>query len=172
MKFLRHLLAILLLPGVVTILVPALLVRSNGAKPGWGWTWPLNLLPVLAGVGLIGGGLWLMSRTISLFATVGQGTLAPWDPPRQLVVRGIYRHVRNPMMTGVWLILIGEAALFGSRAVLNWWLIFAALNLIVIPLVEEPMLVRRFGDDYRLYRANVPAWIPRLHPWEPPDRNR
>jgi protein-S-isoprenylcysteine O-methyltransferase Ste14 len=97
-----------------------------------------------------------------LFARVGEGTLAPWDPTRKLVVRGPYRHVRNPMITGVLAILLGEAALFGSWPLLVWAFGFFALNAIYMPLVEEPGLVRRFGDDYVRYRRNVPRWLPRL----------
>ena len=55
-----------------------------------------------------------MVWTNRLFATIGHGTLAPWNPPEKLVVRGVYRHVRNPMITGVFCILLGEAVFFGS----------------------------------------------------------
>jgi protein-S-isoprenylcysteine O-methyltransferase Ste14 len=82
-------------------------------------------------------------------------------------VRGPYRHVRNPMISGVFAVLLGEAALLGSLPLLAWAAAFAAANTIWMPLVEEPGLVRRFGADYEAYRANVPRWVPRLRPWEP-----
>ena len=69
-----------------------------------------------------------MQRTISLFARVGQGTLAPWDPTQRLVVLGPYRHVRNPMISGVLAILLGEAALLGSPPLLVWFGAFFAVN--------------------------------------------
>jgi protein-S-isoprenylcysteine O-methyltransferase Ste14 len=106
-----------------------------------------------------------MYRTITLFASVGRGTLAPWDPTRRLVVRGPYRHVRNPMISGVLSILLGEAALLGSFPLLAWFGVFFAANAIYMPLVEEPGLERRFGDDYRTYKRNVPRWVPRRKPW-------
>ena len=107
----------------------------------------------------------LVAQTIALFATAGDGTLAPWDPTSRLVVRGPYRRVRNPMISGVLCILLGEALLFTSTALLAWSALFLAINAIWFPLVEEPGLRQRFGADYEAYRAAVPRWLPRLRPW-------
>jgi protein-S-isoprenylcysteine O-methyltransferase Ste14 len=106
-----------------------------------------------------------MVATNRLFATIGQGTLAPWNPTAHLVVEGIYRHVRNPMITGVFAILLGESLLAASRPLFFWFLIFLTINMIFIPLFEEPDLLKRFGPDYDEYRRHVPRWIPRLSPW-------
>jgi protein-S-isoprenylcysteine O-methyltransferase Ste14 len=84
-----------------------------------------------------------------------------------IVVRSLYRHVRNPMISGVLCVLLGEAVLFVSPAILLWLVLFLAVNLAYMPLSEEPALEKRFGDEYVHYRENVPAWIPRLKPWEP-----
>lgn len=157
---------IILLPGTVLLVGPALILwftRSTAyswdlasiARP---WFW-LALI-------LIGVGLHLMVRTVGLFATVGKGTPAPWSPPRKLVVAGVYRHVRNPMIGGAIAVLFGEAWLFQSLPLLFWALFFLAINLVYIPFVEEPRLEKRFGEDYRDYRKNVPRWIPRLKRWE------
>lgn len=108
---------------------------------------------------------WRLARFASF--RPGEGTLAPWDPPRKLVVRGSYGYVRNPMFSGVLSILAGEAIFFGSLPVLKWCGFFAVLNAIYIPLVEEPMLVGRFGHDYLFYKKLVRRWIPRLTPWDP-----
>ena len=156
---LRHVLAILMLPTTMTVVVPFLIVSSRPASP--------TLVSVLGGAMFIAAGLALVGVTVWHFATVGRGTLAPWDPPRRLVVRGIYRHVRNPMISGVILILIGEAIALRSRAVLAWAAAFVVINATYIPLLEEEMLIQRFGDDYRAYRRNVPRWVPRMTPWEP-----
>ena len=167
-RILRHLLAVFLLPGVVTIVVPAEIIRRTGTlNVGWGLTPPLGWLPRLLGCALIGFGLLLMYRTISLFASFGEGTLAPWDPPRRLVVRGVYRRVRNPMISGVFSVLLGEAALLGSPPVLLWFLIVFAVNAVYVPLIEERSLSERFGEEYLDYRRNVPRWIPRPRPWTP-----
>ena len=166
MKLLRHLLAIGLLPFVVTVVVPTYTVNRLGAvNPGWGLPPPFGLLSAIIGCALLVVGVLLIFKTVSLFATVGDGTLAPWDPPQRLVVRGVYRYVRNPMISGVLFVLLGEAVLAGSVSLLWWFLIFFAINAVVMPLIEEPVLEERFGSDYVTYKRNVPRWIPRLKPW-------
>ncbi|HEX6662140.1 MAG TPA: isoprenylcysteine carboxylmethyltransferase family protein [Gaiellaceae bacterium] len=120
-----------------------------------------------AGAVLVLLGLALVVWTVGLFATVGRGTLAPWDQTKSLVVRGPYRHVRNPMITGVGAILAGETLLFRSWALAVCLAIFAAVNGIYMPRSEEPGLRRRFGAAYDDYRANVPRWLPRLRGWRP-----
>lgn len=156
----RQLRAIALLPVMVTVVVPAFLLSQSGSELG---PWPLAAV----GVVLVALGLALVIWTATLFARIGKGTLAPWDPTARLVVAGPYRHVRNPMISGVLAVLLGEAALFGSLPLLVWFGAVFALNAIYFPLVEEPGLRERFGDDYERYRANVPRWLPRLRPWEP-----
>jgi protein-S-isoprenylcysteine O-methyltransferase Ste14 len=163
----RHLRAVVLLPGLVAGAVPALLVWREGTNVGWGLPVAPALLTALAGVALLAAGLLLLARTIALLAVAGEGTLAPWDATSRLVVRGPYRYVRNPMISGVLAVLLGEAALLGSRALLGWFAAVLAVNAVYLPLVEERGLRRRFGPPYDEYRANVPRWLPRLRPWEP-----
>ena len=105
--------------------------------------------------------------TVRLFVRIGRGTLAPWNPTERLIVAGIYRHVRNPMITGVICVLFGEAIFFGILSLLVWFAAFVVLNMIYIPLFEEPRLERRFDGEYLRYKENVPRWIPRRTPWEP-----
>jgi protein-S-isoprenylcysteine O-methyltransferase Ste14 len=150
---------------MVAIAIPGLLAYLNGTEVGWGLEWPWKALPPLAGAAAIVAGLRLIYETIALFGSVGEGTLAPWDPTRKLVVRGPYLRVRNPMISGVGLVVLGVAALLGSVPVLIEFVLFAAINAAYIPAFEEPGLVRRFGDDYADYRRAVPRWIPRRTPW-------
>lgn len=161
----RLLRAILILPGNVLVVVPVLILwlSASGAYAGTlaGVATPHFWIAVL----IIVPGLVLGGTTMRLFVRQGEGTPGPWDPPRRLVVRGVYRHVRNPMISGVIAVLFGEALLFQSLPLLAWAALFALANLIYIPLWEEPGLEQRFGEDYRLYRRNVPRWIPRLRPW-------
>lgn len=168
LSILRHVAAILMLPFVVTIIVPFLLVRGQPTDLWWEQGYPLSLLPTLIGIAFIISGLWLVIVTVSLFVTIGKGTLAPWDPTQQLVVVGIYRHVRNPMISGVISILLGEALFLRSMPVLLWALFVIIINMIYIPLMEEPGLYDRFGASYAEYTANVPRWLPRRTPWTPP----
>lgn len=153
--------AVLALPVNVLGVIPALLLWWSGR---WRLSRPDE--PTLwLGLGLLALGLTLMTITIRQFAREGKGTLAPWDPTQRLVVNGVYRHVRNPMITGVLCNLAGEALLLRAPAIAAWFALFLLVNAIYLPFFEEPGLVKRFGDDYRRYRAAVPRWIPRLRPW-------
>jgi len=165
---LRQLLAIAVLPFTMTILVPIWITRRTTA----GVTLPASpggVLMVLAGGALLLAGLTLFAASLRRFATEGRGTLAPWDPPRQLVVSGPYRYVRNPMISGVIFILFAEALLLRSPPHAAWAAIFVAINATFIPLLEEPQLEQRFGDGYRRYREHVPRFMPRLRPWRAVD---
>jgi protein-S-isoprenylcysteine O-methyltransferase Ste14 len=160
--------AILIAPVTVAIVIPLLIAFSTrGAHlrglPAW-----LTTVAALAGGMLLAAGIALLTWTIWLFHTAGRGTLAPFDPPTRLVVRGPYRHVRNPMIAGVVSILFGEALLAQSPALLMWAAAFLLFNAIYFPLVEEPGLAKRFGVGYDEYRRNVPRWLPRLRPWSQP----
>ena len=123
----RQLFAIAVLPFTAAVIIPVWLARRNaiGLAPG-------------SRVGLL-----LFSTSLSRFITEGRGTLAPWDPPRHLVIAGAQRYVRNPMISRVLLVLIGEALLLVSWPHVTWALIFFAINAIYIPLVEEPRLAER-----------------------------
>ena len=163
---LRHLVAIAVLPFTVAVLIPVWLARRDGTALGLGSSAPQMAVQV-TGVLLLAAGLLLFASSLRRFVTEGEGTLAPWDPPRRLVLRGPYRHVRNPMISGVVLVLFGEAAVLLSRPHLMWALIFLAVNALYIPLLEEPFLAERFGDAYREYCRHVPRLLPRLRPWQP-----
>jgi protein-S-isoprenylcysteine O-methyltransferase Ste14 len=149
--FLRSLFFVVLLPGTVTILVPRWLLA--GAHAAWGVRAAVALAPIAAGAAIL-------LRCVWDFARRGRGTLAPVDPPKQLVVSGLYRHVRNPMYVGVLAVLLGEALFFASVAVLVWAAIFFAVVHLFVVLYEEPSLERRFGDSYARYRRAVRRWIP------------
>lgn len=152
MLWLRALFFVLLLPGVIGYAVPI----SIGLRTGHD----------LGALGALGAPLQLAGTAVLLwcvrdFAVRGRGTLAPVDPPRELVSEGLYRWVRNPMYVGVVTVLLGHALWFGSRALLVYAAcVFTGFHLFVM-LYEEPTLEARFGDSYRRYRASVPRWIPR-----------
>jgi protein-S-isoprenylcysteine O-methyltransferase Ste14 len=106
----------------------------------------------------------LLAACIWEFARSGRGTLAPLDPPRELVVRGLYRYVRNPMYLGVSLIVLGEALLTGSRGLMVYWIIWFLVVNLFVRFYEEPTLRRQFGQSYERYAHAVGRWVPRLPP--------
>ncbi|MCW5876866.1 MAG: isoprenylcysteine carboxylmethyltransferase family protein [Anaerolineales bacterium] len=157
MNPLRPLFAILVLPGTVLGLVPYWLLRSFGSQ-STAWDGALQL----AGALLLIAGLSLLGWCIYLFARVGRGTLAPWDPTQALVAAGPYGYTRNPMITGVLLTLCGEALFFRSAAIGVFAVAFFVVNHLFFIYVEEPGLEKRFGQSYRDYKARVPRWLPKL----------
>jgi protein-S-isoprenylcysteine O-methyltransferase Ste14 len=125
----------------------------------------------VVGMILVTIGLIILTVTISMLIRIGKGTLAPWSPTRKLVVTGIYSYVRNPMISGVTTALLGESLIFHSTAIFVWYILFFIINTMYFVLMEEPGLIRRFGDEYIEYTRNVPRWIPRLKPWKPTEGN-
>jgi protein-S-isoprenylcysteine O-methyltransferase Ste14 len=163
---LRQLLAMAVLPVTVAVLVPVWIAERYEVAARMGTSLGALVLQA-AGLAVLAAGALLFVSSLRRFAAEGRGTLAPWDPPSRLVVRGPYRYVRNPMISGVLLVLAGEAMLLVSRPHAIWAAIFLGVNLVYIPLVEEPALRRRFGEGYREYCRHVPRVVPRARPWWP-----
>jgi protein-S-isoprenylcysteine O-methyltransferase Ste14 len=156
----------LLAPGVVVGLIPWLLTRWQAREPVPYWA-PMR---VIGGILLVAG-LIVLVQAFVRFVVEGFGTPAPVAAPERLVVGGVYRYVRNPMYVAVLAAIVGQALLLGRLALLLYaavaWLVVAAF----VRFYEEPTLTRRFGADYEAYRRAVPAWWPRLRPWEPSERD-
>jgi len=150
---------LLIAPGVVAGLLPWLIT-------GWEanhWWPPLRLL---GGV-LIGAGLAVLLSAFIRFVVEGIGTPAPVAPTRRLVVGGAYRYVRNPMYLAVGALIAGQALLLGQTVLVPYLAAFAMAVASFVYGYEQPTLARQFGEDYDAYRQAVPAWWPRLTPWEP-----
>jgi protein-S-isoprenylcysteine O-methyltransferase Ste14 len=161
MMTIRQLVSIVLLPVTVTVLVPMWIARRTGTTV----TAPTDVASVLAigvGIGSAAVGLTLFTWSLYYFWTRGRGTLAPWDPPRRFVVSGPYRFVRNPMISGVIFLLIAEACVLRSRPHAEWAGLFTLINLVYIPLIEEPLLRARFGAPYERYVKSVRRFVPRI----------
>jgi protein-S-isoprenylcysteine O-methyltransferase Ste14 len=152
MIVLRSLISVAILPGLVAVVLPWLIVQPV--------SWPTGV--ALVGIVPLVLGLGISAWCVTLFATRGRGTPAPWDAPRRFVAIGPYRLVRNPMYLGVGSIVFGEAILFGSLPLLGYLAVLAVVWHLFVILWEEPSLERTFGDEYRAYRANVPRWLPRM----------
>jgi protein-S-isoprenylcysteine O-methyltransferase Ste14 len=156
---LNHIRAVLLLPFMNTVIVPAtLLIVFSDAR----FALPRSMSDVLligASLLTMGLGLMLVIRAISLFVHMGRGTLAPWDPAQVLITGDIYRYSRNPMKAGLFLVLLGELMLLRSPALGLWALSFMVANTLYIRWFEEPGLRARFGKQYETYCRRVPRWL-------------
>jgi protein-S-isoprenylcysteine O-methyltransferase Ste14 len=157
---LRSLFWTIVFPGFFAGFVPwryfGLRFWSMDLRSPWHW---IGLLAIASGT-------ILLAASIIEFARTGRGTLAPMDPPRVLVVRGLYRYVRNPMYLSVTLIVWGEILLTRSIDLFAYWVVwFTAVNIFVMGY-EEPALRRQFGSDYDRYTADVGRWLPRFRPLE------
>lgn len=154
--------ALLLLPINVLIIIPAIFLDLNAPEFN-NWT---SWLAVVTGFL----GLALVVSCVRLFAkSGGDGTPAPWDPVTNLIITGPYRYVRNPMLSGVIIILFSEALVFWSLSFFIYTTLFVLLNMAYFPLVEEPGLIKRYGAAYKIYMNNVPRWIPLIKPYNSED---
>jgi protein-S-isoprenylcysteine O-methyltransferase Ste14 len=149
---------LVLAPGVVAGLVP-------WALSGWVTRSPSPALQ-LAGWALVAGGAAVLLHAFARFVVEGIGTPAPVAPTERLVVGGLYRHVRNPMYLAVGATIVGQALIMGRPSLLAYAAVFGAAVASFVRAYEEPTLARRHGDQYERYRRAVPAWWPRLRPWE------
>lgn len=143
----RALLAFLVLPGIVAFLIPSLIAAVGGRA--------FNLL----GLALLGPGTVLLLWTVAAFWRRGRGTLAPWDPPRSLVVTGIYGLSRNPMYVAVVLILCGWALAFESWLLALYAAVVALAFHLRVVYGEEPWLSKRYGEAWTQYSERVPRWL-------------
>jgi len=158
-SLLKHFRDILIFPFTVMVILPYLLYNDQQGQQFNAIIF--KIIGVLIGMG----GLSLFIYTVFLFRTIGKGTLAPWSPKQKLVVKGPYKYSSNPMITGVFFILLGETFFFHSFSILNLAILFFIFNTVYFILIEEPDLYKRFGNDYLQYKKHVPRWIPRLHPY-------
>jgi protein-S-isoprenylcysteine O-methyltransferase Ste14 len=144
-------------PGVVAGLVPWWL---TGWQQGAGWPVPVRV----AGWLLIAAGAAALLGSFTQFALEGRGTPAPPAPTEHLVVRGLYRYVRNPMYLAVTAVITGEALVLGRPVLLGYAAVVAAAFVAFVYGYEQPVLARRYGAEYEAYRRAVPGWWPRLAP--------
>ena len=146
------------------IYLPAAVLRAAGIERP-----PVIGTGQAAGLVLGTAGAALVLSCILAFVFVGHGTQAPFDPPRQLVARGPYGLVRNPMYLGAGLAMAGAALFYQSLALLAYVTVFFVAAMCWSSGTEEPALRRMFGVEYDAYCRRVPRWRPRM---SPADRRR
>jgi protein-S-isoprenylcysteine O-methyltransferase Ste14 len=151
---------LVLVPGVVAGLGPWWVAERTG-----GADMPLGAR--VAGIALVVTGAALLLHAFAAFVVEGAGTPAPVAPTERLVVGGLYRHVRNPMYLAVGAIIVGQALISGSVALVVYAAVFFAVVDAFVRWHEEPALARRYGGEYDAYRADVRRWRPRVRPRSP-----
>jgi protein-S-isoprenylcysteine O-methyltransferase Ste14 len=153
----RTLIFTIFIPGFWTVMMPYWIL-PRGARPDWRGAGAAGWLLVAAGIALY------FACAFWGFAVRGKGTPLPADPPKKLVVVGPYRIVRNPMYWSVAFVMLGEAAVFHSVALVDLAAVFfVGVNLFVL-FFEEPGLRQKFGAEYEEYCRRTPRWLPRLKP--------
>jgi protein-S-isoprenylcysteine O-methyltransferase Ste14 len=154
---------ILLFPGTVFIVIPAIILQASGPIRWFcGKTFPESMIVVAVIFFLACVGASVALWAVLLFYNLGNGTPVPWAPPKHLIVKGSYANVRNPMIMAALAILLAETLLFGSIGILIWAGVLRELNTLYIALIEEPGLKNRFGDEYVEYSKKVARWVPRF----------
>ena len=142
--------AFLVLPTMVAILAPLLISRMD---PWRGQPWLPGLVVIFVGAFIL---VWCVRD----FYVSGKGTLAPWSPPKNLVVVRLYRFMRNPMYLGVLLLVLGWSLFLVSPIIAIYvFVLVLGFHLRVITY-EEPWLEAQFGEAWRVYKNAVPRWLP------------
>lgn len=155
--FLRALFAFLMVPVIVAGIVPYNLSLHDPYKSDGS----------LLGLIILGFGLSILLWCVRDFYVSGKGTLAPWDPPKNLVTVGLYRHVRNPMYVGVIFILLGWVVIRASPLVLGFTLLLSFVFYLRVKTHEEPWAEKHFSSEWLIYKNNVPRWLPQLKAYHP-----
>ena len=151
--FLKNLLFTLVVPATFAIYFPLLIAQDRSASLGVGF---------VAGCLALAVGMSIYAWCVWDFATFGRGTPAPIDPPKKLVVRGLYAYTRNPIYVGVLTAILGWALLFWAKELVLYALAVGIFFHLLVLLNEEPYLRAEFGHEYEEYCARVGRWFPRL----------
>ena len=154
--WLRTLIFTFVVPGTFAVYLPySIIVQEKGAYTSAGRWWWLGLVPLALGAA---GYTWCAWD----FTFAGHGSPLPLDAPRKLVVRGLYRFVRNPMYVSVSCVVLGQVVIFASRNLLMYALFVMPMFHLFVLLYEEPTLREKFGEEYDAYCRRVPRWLPKL----------
>jgi len=156
MVLLKTLVFTVVVPGTWIVFIPYWLLSSGSARSDldMGPFRYFGVIPMILGAAIY-------FRCAWDFTFTGKGTPAPFDPPKELVARGLYRFVRNPMYIGVLFVLLGGALLFESHRLFELAGLAFVIFYLVIVIYEEPILRRKFGDSYQQYCDSVSRWVPR-----------
>ena len=162
MLWLRLIIFTILVPGTVAGYIPQRLVNEVTAD----WN-----NPTLKSIGLI---IIILGIAIYLICAIsfllrGLGTPMIWfakplkflvgEEPKKLVASGIYKFSRNPMYVGVLLTVLGEALFYQRMVLIHYFIFLFILFHLVVIMIEEPHLKKKFGKEYEEYLKKVRRWF-------------
>jgi len=165
MKKKEYLKVVLILPGNVLITIPLLIFLFTRNSYAYDLVSAANLLFYVAMFFLVLGMFLAIWSVRTFYTKGGEGTPGPWRPVSNLIISGPYRYVRNPMLLGVFFLLLFESIFFNSILLFFWFIIFFVGNIIYFKNYEEKELIKRFGAEYEDYKNKVSMLIPRLTPY-------
>jgi protein-S-isoprenylcysteine O-methyltransferase Ste14 len=148
--FIQALTSFFVLPGIIAGLIPLILFYSD----------PWRRESFLFGVFVMAGGFFILLWCVRDFYVSGKGTLAPWSPPKRLVIVGLYRICRNPMYIGVLVLVFGWAIFAASPLLVGYFVVLIFSFHFRVVLYEEPRLSKLFGTEWESYSSLVPRWLP------------
>jgi len=151
--FFKNLLFTILVPGTFALLLPILITAGRSPASGY-----IRAVAVI----LISFGVAIYVRCIWDFLIYGRGTPLPLDAPKGLVIRGIYLYIRNPMYSGVLMVILGWSIFFQDAVLVVYTVIIGTIFHLFVVLYEEPHLQQTFGDEYKNYCKQVGRWLPKI----------
>lgn len=154
--FVKALLAFLALPAIFAGIIPVALSITDPWR-GIGY-YGLGVLAIAMG-------LMVLLQCVRDFYVSGKGTLAPWAPPKKLVIVGLYKFTRNPMYIGVLIIIAGIALINASPFVAVYFVFFAVVFHLRVVLNEENWLASHFSEEWVEYKTEVSRWMPKITPY-------
>ena len=163
MKRKEYLKVVLILPGNVLVTIPLLIVLFT--RNSYSLIDSRSVLFYLAIFFLVLGLFLAIWSVRTFYSKGGDGTPGPWRPVGNLVISGPYQYVRNPMLLGVFLLLLFESIFLTSMPLFYWFVVFVIINIIYFKNFEEKDLVKRFGKNYEDYKSKVPMFFPKLTPY-------
>lgn len=163
MKRKEYLKVVLILPGNVLVTIPLLIVLFT--RNSYSLIDSRSVLFYLAIFFLVLGLFLAIWSVRTFYSKGGDGTPGPWRPVGNLVISGPYQYVRNPMLLGVFLLLLFESIFLTSMPLFYWFVAFVIINIIYFKNFEEKELVKRFGKNYEDYKSKVPMFFPKLTPY-------
>jgi len=165
MKKKEYLKVVLILPGNVLVTIPLLIFLFTRNLYSYSLVDFRSAVFYLAIFFLALGLLLAIWSVRTFYSKGGEGTPGPWRPISNLVISGPYQYVRNPMLLGVFLLLLFESIYLTSMPLFYWLVVFVIINIIYFKNFEEKDLVKRFGKNYEDYKSKVPMFFPKLTPY-------